>query len=76
MCTIDIPTSSEAFAETLLQTYNKAALTLMLSLGHQTGLFDIIGKIPAATREQIALAARLQERYVQEWLEAMVTGQI
>jgi 2-polyprenyl-3-methyl-5-hydroxy-6-metoxy-1,4-benzoquinol methylase len=77
MCTIEIPiTTTQAFAELLLDTYNKAALTLMISIGHQTRLFDVIGNMPPARSEEIAQAAGLQERYVREWLGAMVTGQM
>ena len=65
---------AEAFAERMLETLNAAALTLMISVGHRTKLFDVMAKIDPATSEQIARAARLNERYVREWLSAMVNG--
>lgn len=55
---------------------NHASLALMLSVGHRTSLFDSISKLPPSTSEQIATAAGLNERYVREWLGAMVTSQI
>jgi len=55
---------------------NDAALALMISVGHRTGLFDVMATLPAATSEQIASAAGLNERYVREWLAAMTTGRI
>jgi SAM-dependent methyltransferase len=55
---------------------NNAGLALMTSIGHQTGLFDTMATLPPSTSEQIAEAAGLNERYVREWLGAMVTGGI
>ncbi|MDO1448228.1 class I SAM-dependent methyltransferase [Rhodocytophaga aerolata] len=76
MCTLEMPTATQDFAGTLLHTYNQAALTLMISVGHQAGLFDQMGTMPPATSVEIAAATGLQERYVREWLGAMVTGEI
>jgi SAM-dependent methyltransferase len=55
---------------------NEAALALMVSVGHRTGLFDVMAGMPAATSAEIAARAALDERYVREWLAAMVTGRI
>ncbi len=66
--------TQEEFAGQLLQTYNGAALTIMISVGHRTGLFVAMKGIAPATSSEIASAAGLQERYVREWLGAMVTG--
>jgi 2-polyprenyl-3-methyl-5-hydroxy-6-metoxy-1,4-benzoquinol methylase len=46
----------------------------MTSIGHRTGLFDVMAGLPPATSEEIAEQAGLNERYVREWLGAMVTG--
>lgn len=67
---------AEAFAEKMLGVINSAALALMSSIGHRTGLFDTMAALEPSTSEQIARAARLDERYVREWLGAMVTGGI
>ena len=64
------------FARRMLGTMNEAALALMLSVGHRTGLFDVMSAMPAATSAEIAARASLDERYVQEWLAAMTTGRI
>ncbi|MGH9844817.1 MAG: hypothetical protein ACREEM_39375 [Blastocatellia bacterium] len=64
------------FSEQLLDTINKAAIALMASIGHQTGLFDTMASLPPASSERIARVAGLNERYVREWLGAMVTGRI
>ena len=65
-----------AFADKMLGILNSGALALMTSIGHRTGLFDMMATLPPSTSEQIANAAGLQERYVREWLGAMVTGRI
>jgi SAM-dependent methyltransferase len=55
---------------------NEGALALMVSVGHRTGLFDVMAAMPAATSAQIASSGGLDERYVREWLAAMTTGRI
>ena len=67
---------AEAFAEKMIDILNNGALALMSSIGHRTQLFDVMSGLPPSTSEQIAMAARLKERYVREWLGAMVTGGI
>ncbi len=64
------------FARRMLRTMNEAALALMVSVGHRTGLFDVMAAMPAATSAQIASRASLDERYVREWLAVMTTGRI
>lgn len=66
----------EAFADELLGVLNSGALTLMISLGHRSGLFDVMSGLPPADSATIARAAGLHERYVREWLGAMTTGRI
>jgi 2-polyprenyl-3-methyl-5-hydroxy-6-metoxy-1,4-benzoquinol methylase len=65
---------AEAFAGDFLRTLNKGGLCLMASIGHRTGLFDVMRGLPASTSAEIAQKAGLNERYVREWLGAMVTG--
>jgi ubiquinone/menaquinone biosynthesis C-methylase UbiE len=65
---------SEAFAAKMLNTINQGSLCLMLSIGHRTGLLDVMSKLPPATSVEIAKAGNWNERYVREWLAAMVTG--
>jgi SAM-dependent methyltransferase len=67
---------TEAFAGQLLGVINGGMLSMMVSVGHRTGLFDTMAGLPPADSQTIADAAGLQERYVREWLGAMVTGQI
>jgi ubiquinone/menaquinone biosynthesis C-methylase UbiE len=67
---------AEAFAGQMVGVLNGAAIALMTSIGHQVGLFDTMATLPPATSDAIAEAAGLNERYVREWLGAMVTGRI
>lgn len=65
---------AEAFGGRLLTALNNGALCLMISIGHRTGLFDTMRGMPPATSADVAKQAKLDERYVREWLGAMVTG--
>lgn len=67
---------SEQFTDQLLAHFNGAALSLMISLGHRSGLFDSMSRNGGGTAAEVAKAARLNERYVREWLDAMTTGGI
>jgi len=67
---------ANGFAERLLTTLNDGALCLMISIGHRTGLLDAMRDAAPATSAEIAAKAGLNERYVREWLGAMVTGRI
>ena len=55
---------AEEFASKMIQILNGGMLSLMISIGHKTGLFDVISHLQASTSN---------ERYIREWLGAMVT---
>ena len=67
---------AEAFGEKMVGILNGAATALMVSVGHRTGLFDVMSGLEGSTSAGIASEAGLDERYVREWLGAMVTGGI
>lgn len=67
---------AEAFTGRVLDILNNAALSFMISVGHRTGLYDSMSKLPPSTSRQIADKAGLDERYVREWLGSMVAGKI
>ena len=72
-----IPFSSakaDDFANRLLTILNQSSLCLMMSIGHRTGLFDTMSNLQPSSSAEIAASAGLNERYVREWLGAMVTG--
>ncbi len=70
------PAKAEGFASNLLEIYNHSALSLMISIGHRTGLFDTMERLNPATSEEIAGASGLNERYVREWLNTLTVGRI
>jgi len=76
--TISAPDEAKvaAFADRLVEMLNGGALNLMIGIGHRTGLFDVMAELPPSTSTRIARQAGLNERYVREWLGAMVTGRI
>ena len=67
---------AESFAGYTVGLLNGGFLTLMISVGHKTGLFDAMATLQPSTSEEIARKAKLNERYVREWLGSMVTGKI
>lgn len=64
-----------AFQHTLATINNGGMLNLMLKIGDDTGLFQA-ATVGPATSHELADRAGVQERYVREWLGAMVTGGI
>jgi SAM-dependent methyltransferase len=56
-------------------SYTGGMVTLMIDIGYRTGLFEAAATGPATSAE-LATRAGLQERYVREWLGAMVTSGI
>ena len=66
---------TKQFAGKLLGIYTGCALTKLIDIGHQTGLFDAGAKYPS-TSQELAERTGLNERYVREWLGAMTTGGI
>jgi SAM-dependent methyltransferase len=65
----------QEFARRLFGHYTSGMLALMVDVGHKTGLFEAAAKGPA-TSAALAERAQLNERYVREWLGAIVTGGI
>lgn len=68
--------TTEEFTERIAATLDGASLTILLSIGHQTGLLDTMAALPPSTSAQVADAAGLNERYVREWLGGMTTGHV
>ncbi len=62
-----------AFADKLFGFYTGGFVTFMIDLGVRTGLLDALAQGPA-TSSALADRADLHERYVREWLGAVVTA--
>jgi 2-polyprenyl-3-methyl-5-hydroxy-6-metoxy-1,4-benzoquinol methylase len=69
-------TDAKEYGLRMLGVVNNAAVALLLSIGHQTGIFDCMATLAPATSTEIASAAGLNERYVREWLGGMVCAAI
>ena len=69
-------TKAETFVRRLVTALNDGALCLMVSVGHRTGLFDVMSQSPPSTSEELAARSGLNERYVREWLGAMATARV
>lgn len=67
---------AEAFAGHMLGMVNGGFATLAVSIGNRTGLFEAMDGLKPSTSIEIAAEANLNERYVREWLGAMVTSKI
>lgn len=67
---------AEAAEERFVELLNHGALSHMLSIGHRTGLFDVMAGLGPTDPRTLADNADLDERYVTEWLGAMSTGRI
>ena len=65
----------EEAAGRVLSIYAGSMLNYMIDIGHRTGLLTAAAAAPA-TSQALAERAGLNERYVREWLGAMVTGGI
>jgi ubiquinone/menaquinone biosynthesis C-methylase UbiE len=70
------PPKRSDFAERLLGIINDSGLALLLSIGHRTGLFDVMADRAPSSAAQIAEMAGLREQHVREWLDGMVGGGI
>jgi 2-polyprenyl-3-methyl-5-hydroxy-6-metoxy-1,4-benzoquinol methylase len=66
----------DAFGTKMRGILNASGTAMMLSLGHQAGVFDAMARLAPSTSEEIAHAAGCNERYVREWLGAMVAADI
>jgi len=67
---------TEEFGGRVIDLINGASTVFMMSIGHQTGLFDTMATLPPATSHEIAATAGLNERYVREWLNQLVTMRV
>jgi 2-polyprenyl-3-methyl-5-hydroxy-6-metoxy-1,4-benzoquinol methylase len=68
--------TTEEFAGRMVGAIDSASQAILMSIGHQTNLFDTMAELPPATSTQIADATGLNERYVREWLGGVVAGRI
>jgi 2-polyprenyl-3-methyl-5-hydroxy-6-metoxy-1,4-benzoquinol methylase len=76
MTVMDYTLGADVYAGRVARTLNSGFITMMISVGHRTSLFDVMAVLPPSTSHEIATAAGLTERYVREWLAAMTSAHI
>lgn len=64
------------FEERLVNALNDGGMLLMMSIGHRLGLFQVLGNGRAVTSEELAARTGLNERYLREWLGALVAARL
>lgn len=65
------------FSTRMAKILNHGALNLAMAIGYKHRIFDVMANLDRpATDTDIAAAARLNSRYVREWLGIMATGKI
>ena len=69
-------TVAAEFAGKAIGYLNAGSVATLLSIGHQTNLFDTMTGLPPSTSAEIAAAAELNERYVREWLSGLAVAQV
>ena len=68
--------ASAAAVDHVLRIVNDSAVGVLLSIAFQAGLLDALRDLPPATSQQVADAAGLDERYVREILNGLLTAGI
>jgi hypothetical protein len=66
---------AEAFGGQMISILKGGLLSMMVDIGHRTGLFAVASQ-GWMTSQQLAEQSGLHERYVREWLGAVTTGGI
>lgn len=71
-------TAALSFAQDTVSAVNDAATCILISIGHQLGLFTVLSRISAQSQpaHTIASMAYLNPRLVSEWLSAMTCAAI
>jgi SAM-dependent methyltransferase len=67
---------AKAFTQLMVRHLEGSAITVMMEIGGRVGLFETMARMGSGTSGEIATRAGLSERYVREWLAAMVCGGI
>ena len=66
----------EIFGAKVIGMLNGAMAVLMLSIGHRSGLFDTMAELGPCDAAALARRADRDERYIREWLGAMLCAGI
>jgi SAM-dependent methyltransferase len=67
---------NQGFDARMITALNEAAMVVMCSVGHRTGLFDSMHEAGWIGSRDLSDRAGLDERYVREWLGAMAVSRV
>ena len=71
-----IAMNTQSIEARLNAVMNDGMLSVLIGIGYELGLFEAMSGLAPSRSESIAEVAGLNERYVREWLGAMVTSGI
>ncbi|MET1006657.1 MAG: hypothetical protein ABWX96_13995, partial [Propionibacteriaceae bacterium] len=66
--------AAQAFAARMIDVINDASIAHLISIGHQTRLFETLAARSGATDADLAAAAALDEHCVREWLNGLTVA--
>ncbi|GAA1538110.1 class I SAM-dependent methyltransferase [Nocardioides humi] len=66
--------AAKAFQKRMVRVMNDSALGLLLGIGDELGLLDVLARTGPADSGTLAEAAGVDERYLREWLDGIVAG--
>lgn len=66
--------AAKAFQKRMVGVLNDSALGLLLGIGDELGLLDVLARTGPADSLTLAAAAGVDERYLREWLDGIVAG--
>ncbi|MFJ9313847.1 class I SAM-dependent methyltransferase [Pimelobacter simplex] len=68
--------AAKAFQKRIVRVREDAALGLLLGIGDELGLLDVLARTGPADPATLAAAAGVDERYLREWLDGIVAGDV
>lgn len=68
--------TAKAFQRRMVGVMNDASLGLLLGIGDELGLLDVLARTGPADTATLAEAAGVDERYLREWLDGIVAGDV
>lgn len=68
--------AAKAFQRRMVGVMNDASLGLLLGIGDELGLLEVLARTGPADTATLAEAAGVDERYLREWLDGIVAGDV
>lgn len=68
--------AAKAFQRRMVGVMNDASLGLLLGIGDELGLLEVLARTGPADTATLAAAAGVDERYLREWLDGIVAGDV